>query len=150
MTDEKNEMRPAPFSQIMFAAHLAEADFGEAVYDLSADSGFDFTRIDGDHYDNSIEFYGVPPDARMNEGIQRLIFDAGFSIAYVNHTDGWETHYGFRDKEFKVSDGSRIKYGNKQSKKENVVYVENFPVGWPKDWLKSGYVKVVEITRKIG
>ena len=48
-------------------------------------------------------------DARLTEAQQKIIYDAGFSIAYVNHTNGWETHYNWkRTEEFKPHDGWRV------------------------------------------
>lgn len=74
----------------MFAYYEAENDFGDKM----VDAGFgDYTLIGGDHYDCSIEFYGVGNDARLNAQQQRIVFDAGFVKAYVNHHDGWQTHY---------------------------------------------------------
>jgi hypothetical protein len=151
VTDETtDEMKPAPFAQIAFALQQAEHDFEEAVFEAAGDSGFDFSKINWDSYDSSIEFYGVKPDARMNDAVQKVVFDAGFGKAYVNHTDGWETHYGFYDmkkaKDFKPQKGDRIKYGYKQGENPARFYVEEFPEGWPKEWKTNGSVVIVKPT----
>lgn len=104
-----------------------------------------FEKFGADWYDNSIELYGVLPNDRLSEEAQRIVHESGISIAYVNHTDKWETHYSFDpEKEFKLSDGWRVRYGHKCDPEVDFIQVENsFPNGWPKDWLKSGYVRVV-------
>jgi hypothetical protein len=54
------------------------------------DSWSDWGR---DYYDSSLELYGVPVEERLTEdGVKRLL-GAGFSIIFVNHSDGTETHY---------------------------------------------------------
>ena len=92
-------------AEALFAYAELEIEFGDAM----VEAGFgDYTHIGGDHYDCSIEFYNVGNDARMNEAAQRLTFDAGFAKAYVNHKDGWQTHYTWNRREpFKPDRGWR-------------------------------------------
>lgn len=92
------------FNDVMFDYHRAELNFSDAL----CDAGFgDFNRISGDHYDNSIEFYGVEDGVRINEAAQRLIHAAGFGRCWTNHKDGSEWYYSWwRDKEFRYTEGS--------------------------------------------
>lgn len=133
----------------MFAKNMAESNFDVAM----VEAGFgEYTKIGADEYDNSIEFYGVAPDARMNEAAQRVVFDAGFSTAYVNHTDGWETHYTWQ-KEFKLARGWRRRYVKDANAKTTRVIAGDPDPGyweishWPKAWtrredLASGYMRI--------
>jgi hypothetical protein len=116
-----------------------------------------FRSIGGDYYDNSIEFYDVDSDVRLNESQQTVIFDEGFSTAYVNHVDGWETHYNWKVSEpFKKSRGWRRRYVTDSSVKttralgddpvdERGYYeISYWPEGWgSNDWLTTGYMRIV-------
>lgn len=123
-----------PFSEVAFNYHFAESEFIDAI--CNADVDFNFSRTAYDYYDGSIELYDVPPTQRLNEAVQLVIFDAGFKKAYVNHADDWQTHYDF-GKEFLMDAGWR------RLMRDGHIYVEEFPEGWPKDWLESGYVIIV-------
>lgn len=104
---------------------------------LLANAGFEADKIGHDSYDSSVEFYRIDNEVRLTEKQQKIIWDAGFCIAYVNHKDGWETHYHHNSKPWR----------KRQHKKENAdgnIEVEEFPDSWPKKWLESGYVKIVE------
>lgn len=83
-----------------------------------------------DWYDSSVEFYDAPSDMRLREAAQRVCLSHGFSIAFVNHVDGWETHYTLT-KDLPV-EGWRVRYGNKQKPPTNFVEVERLPESWPK------------------
>ena len=138
------------FAETMFAFHEAESTFTDAL----CDAGFGgFKSIGGDHYDCSIEFYGVDNSARMSPEQQRLVFEAGFIKAYVNHEDGWETHY-FWGKEFSPQRGWRRRYVNDpNATTTNVVggppkpgyyEISYWPEGWEtKQWLETGYMRIV-------
>lgn len=136
------------FSDAMFAYHDAERGFESKL----VDAGFDFGSIRGDDYDNSIEFDDVPPDQRMSDGAQRIVYEAGFSKAYVNHTDKWETHYTFdRSKPFASSRGWR------RLERPGGFDISYWPEGWgdPEtgkcaEWLRSGYMKIVPEQREGG
>lgn len=140
------------FATAMFQYHDAECSFAEQI----CDAGFgDYNRIGGDHYDNSIEFYQVDDSARMNEAAQRVVYDAGFSKAFVNHKDGWETHYSWSQRdEFKPSRGWRRRYVNDPNAtttnviagepKPGYYEISYWPDGWShKEWLDSGYMRIV-------
>lgn len=132
----------ATFSKVMFAYHKAESDFEDAL----VEAGFgEFEGVSGDHYDNSIEIHKVGNAARLNEAAQRVVFDAGFSKAYVNHEDGWETHYNWKQGEpFTAQRGWR------RLRREGGFDISYWPEGWgdPKtgrcaEWLSNGYMRIV-------
>lgn len=80
-----------------FETALCEAQEGLADY-----------RRSYDPYDGSVEFYDVPPELRFNEASQKVCHDFGFCTAFVNHLDGWETHYAVGGKV--PVDGWRVNY----------------------------------------
>lgn len=143
------------FSDKMFAYYQEEMNFTDAM----CEAGFgEYASISGDYYDCSIEFIKVENDARMPEAAQRLCHSAGFVKAYVNHKDGWETHYNWNPTEpFKMARGWRRRYvsdpdaatTNVVAGKPNPGYYEIsfWPEGWSgdrtKEWLSSGYMRVV-------
>lgn len=121
------------FADVMFAFYSAESDFSAAM----VNAGFgDYTRTGGDDYDNSIEFYEVGNDARMGEVAQRVVFDAGFSKAYVNHKDGWQTHYTWKGTDFAPVRGWRryIEH-NKEPGPSGVIEFSIMKISfWPESW----------------
>lgn len=146
------------FSETMFKYHRAESDLSDAL----SDAGFgDYEKISGDYYDNSIEFHSVMDDARMNEAAQRIVFDAGFSKAYVNHKDSWETHYNWNhSKPFAPSRGWRRRWVADPTSEttnhigvpvqpDNAGYFEIsfWPEGWnspmSEGWKENGYMRIV-------
>ncbi len=98
------------FSEKLFAWQRGKDEFEDALAELGFES---FKEIGGDYYDSSIEFYGVANDARLSEDQQRLIHSHGFIRAYVNHEDGYETHYTWPN-EFAPHAGHRVLYPHKQ------------------------------------
>lgn len=136
----------------MFDYHTALDEFETAL----CEAGFGaFNSVGGDDYDNSLEIYEVAPDARMGEAAQRVIFDAGFSKVYVNHKDGWETHYAWdRSKVFAPVRGWRRRYvKDPNATTTNVIVgdanpgyyeISHWPDGWgSKEWLDTGYMRIV-------
>lgn len=95
------------FADMMFAYHDAESAFSDAM----CEAGFgDWVSCHGDAYDTSIEFDGVGNDARLTDEQQRLVFEAGFIRAWLNHHDGSETYYSWANgREFLPAPGSRTK-----------------------------------------
>lgn len=94
------------FAQQMFDFQSAQERFGDAILEAGAE-GFDWTDMDADAYDDSLELYEVAPSARLNEAQQRLIFDAGFHRIWLNHADAWETYYAWPHDGFVPVEGSR-------------------------------------------
>jgi hypothetical protein len=111
--------------------------------DALSSAGFDqFEKIWGDDYDNSIEFGEVDNDVRLTAAVQKVIFDAGFSRVFVNHKDGWETHYSWAHGEsFEPHRGWR------RRRTEKGFDISYWPEGWNTpgcaDWLSSGYMTIV-------
>lgn len=102
-------------------------------------------ELGADRYDNSMEIYGVPPDWRPSIELTKLLFERwGFSRVYVNHTDGWETHYT------KVEgDGWRVSYPFNRNSDGQGILVEKPVPSWPAEWFKTGYTKVVDTIKKL-
>ena len=136
------------FSETIWAFESAQYDFEEALEKV----GVEFERLGWDHYDNSVELYGVGDDVRPVPA-QRVVRAAGFSTAYVNHENGWETHYSWSGEEFVPCRGWR---------RHMVHDVEPGPSGvigfskmrisyWPESWrasqlkedLRSGKIEIV-------
>ena len=63
------------------------------------EAGCLYERIGWDPYDCSLELYDVPSDYRLTAAVQRVIHEARFTNAFVNHVDKWETHYAFKPNE---------------------------------------------------
>ena len=82
------------FSSVMFEYHSDESKFEEFL----VDQGLEFDHIGGDDYDNSIEFYGVSDENVLTPEMQEFIFNKhGFTMVYLNHENGSETHYSQYD-----------------------------------------------------
>ena len=154
--DNTDELKPVTgFAEKMFEYHRNEMNFTDAL----CDAGFgEFHHISGDDYDCSIEFKLVANDARMSEAAQRLCHAAGFSKAYVNHKDGWETHYNWNlSQPFTPSRGWRRRYvtdptasttnqiGADDPAHRGYYEISDWPEGWNKalGWLQSGYMRIV-------
>lgn len=127
-----------------------EDDFSELLSD-----GEDFDRLGTDDYDASLEIIGASNDWRLTDRQQRYLANAGFHKVYVNHEDGWETHYGLRGelpargwRRRYVSDPStttdRVVLGEPNPGYYEISY---WPEGWntpaTADWLSTGYMRIV-------
>lgn len=106
-----------------------------------ASASIPFKSIGWDYYDGSLELHGVPAEYRLPIDAQRVIHEAGFVKAYVNHEDRWETHYTFHPREpfKKESKGWRVSYPHKRGENEKGIWVEEFIENWPKEWFDTGY-----------
>lgn len=89
------------FANLAFEFSHVQFAFEDELCEL-----IDYDKIGWDEYDHSIEIYGVPEDASLTEAAQQFIFDNGFIRCWLNHKDGWETHYAWR-KIFKSHTGCR-------------------------------------------
>ena len=108
-----------------------------------SDADVPYERFGWDWYDNSVELHDVPSDYRLTIEAQRIIYDAGFELAYVNHTDKWETHYRFNlKKPFVESAGWRVSYPHKRGETGGSIWVEAVVSGWPSEWFDTGYCVV--------
>ena len=123
----------------IFDGHSAECELEDALDDAMVLREL----IGWDDYDCSIEIYGVPADYRLSEAAQRIIHDAGFATAYVNHVDKWESHYRFDPEgDFAISKAWRISYPHKRNDGDEAVWVEEAAEGWPKEWFENGKVVI--------
>ena len=114
----------------------------DACFHESFGDDWDYDKLGHDPYDNSVEIYGASNDLRLSEKAQLLFRDEGFSKVYVNHKDGWQTHYsGLLSDEFKPVNGWRRK-----AREGGGWLVSSFPNSWPKAWLENGSVEVVLVT----
>lgn len=94
-------------------------DFIETL-ELGGDGWQDWSY---DDYDTSLEIYVVPPDRRLSEAAKAKALEAGFSIVWLNHVDGWETMYSLhRDAEYRTDRGAPKErgedYAHKQLRRE--------------------------------
>lgn len=123
----------------LFTGSQAEAE----LEDVLDKAGVPYENLGWDGYDASVEIRGVPADYRLTNEAQQAIFDAGFSKAYVNHVDKWETHYTYDHRDaFKASDGWRVSYPHKRDDGKPGIWVEKHIPSWPKEWFDSGYVQI--------
>ena len=145
------------FADSWWTYTFAESRFEE---DLCEVLGGDFDRLGTDHYDASLEIYKVDDHVRLSEAAQRLIYDAGFGKVYVNHKDGWQTHYSWPGRDpFAPVKGWRRRWVadpaakttnviGKELSAENAGYYEisAWPTSWGekrRDWLTTGYMRIV-------
>jgi hypothetical protein len=128
--------------------HMLSADYGKE---------WDFDDISTDEYDCSLEIQKVSPHVRLSEAVQRLIWEAGFGRVYVNHSDGWQTHYNWSQDKPPPARGWRRRYvSDPAASTTNVIAgepnpgyyeISYWPEGWSgpgtKDWLATGYMRIV-------
>lgn len=147
-----------PFADQWWAFQTAKSIWEDGLEDLLGyDEGFE--RLGTDYYDQSLEIHGATNDWRLNEAQQRYIAEAGFAKVYVNHEDGWWTHYSFREngkpKEFPIS-GWRRRYVKDPNVKTTRVMagpedngyweISYLPEGWGErgqNGLATGYYRIV-------
>jgi len=125
-------------AQRLFDSSRAEGDLEEQLID----AGVEFSRLGWDWYDCSLEIHGVPAGLRLSAAAQGVVHAAGFAKVYVNHEDGWETHYSFRAPEFAEAKGWRVSYPHRRNDGNKSIWVEEFIAGWPKEWFDTGYVVI--------
>jgi len=122
-------------AEIFFQFSDAREEFEEQLVQLV---GEQFEDIGWDDYDCSLELYKCSPDLRLSLEAFQFIQSAGFSKIYVNHTDGWETHY---------NPHSDVSKPWRRKRREDGGFDINFmPQSWEsvarKD-LDRGYIRVV-------
>ena len=94
-----------------------------------------------DEYDSSVEIDGLPDEFRLNKDSWRMFKEADFTVIYLNHKNGWETHYHTK----KYMNGWRVHYCRENGQAQSIE-VEEFPKSWPEEWLKTGYVQIKKET----
>jgi hypothetical protein len=127
------------FAGKAFAFLVEQSEFEDALSELLGEQN-EYEKIGWDYYDSSLEIYGLTDACRLSDEAQRFISGQGFVKVYLNHLNGWETHYtwnlpfeavsGWRRK--RTQDGFEINYWPK---------AWNTPVAL--EWLKTGYMKIV-------
>lgn len=140
--------RRLKLADAIWAYEGARDDFEMALKGAGFEIGEHFQSIGWDHYDCSIEFYKANDDVRLTAEQQRIVADAGFAKAYINHKNGWETHYSWDWREpFAVHRGWRRRYVSGDPGYYEISY---WPEGWGSrdagrcaQWLKNGYVRIV-------
>lgn len=121
-----------PFAEIFFKYRSAVDDFEEELADL----GVSFSRLGCDDYDTSLEIYEAQNDCRLSDECQIFIYKSGFIKVYVNHRDGWETHYTW-------TDGTPVR-GWRRLRREGGFDISFWPEQWTKtEWLENGYMRIV-------
>lgn len=125
---------PAPcIAGCLFGATRAQSELEDAL-------NIEFDHLGWDYYDESLEIHGAAPACRLSDSDLKVIRAAGFVKVYLNHADKWETHYTF------AADGTvkswRVSYPHNRGDGGRIM-VEEFPPGWPADWLETNYVEVV-------
>lgn len=76
------------------------------IEDMLCNLGVEFEKIGWDYYDYSLELLGVHTDHRLTEEAQKAIHDCGFFRVCLNHKDGWETYYHWKEP-FEACEGWR-------------------------------------------
>lgn len=85
------------FAEIAFNYQDHLSDFEDKLLEKSTNQDFDFSYLRFDGYDCSIELYEVNPGGSLSLNQQKLIIKEGFLRAYLNHSDGSETYYKFKN-----------------------------------------------------
>lgn len=123
------------FAQKIFDVDILRMKFNDKLEELT-DCMFEETSWD--EYDGSLELHQCDNDLRLSDECKKFIFDSGFIRIFVNHKDGWETHY---TKSHPKDDGWR----RKRKEDGNGFYVSYWPESWNQtQWLESGYIVVVD------
>ena len=136
------------FAQKIWDFQKDQFEFESALEEAGLEQGKHYSRIGWDDYDCSIEFYNVENDVRFGVELQKIVADAGFIKAYVNHKDGWETHYTWKTPFSPVRGWRRWMEHNKEPSPSGVTTLKKLKVSyWPEGWGKGnsmmGEVEIV-------
>lgn len=129
-------MNTVTLAERLFDGEFAKCDLEEML----SSNDVPFETVGWDSYDCSVGIHGVPADYRMPPDVQQALRNHGFSKAYVNHVDKWETHYDFRNDDF---NGWRVSYPRNRGE-EGGIWVEKIVPTWPPVWFENGYVQIKE------
>lgn len=142
-----------------FAQQWWDFDHAKCAWEDSLDDRLpenaEYDRLRSDSYDGSLEIDGAINDLRLEASVQQFIRDAGFHKVYVNHQDGWQTHYDLSGT-VPVRGWRRRYVEDASAKTTNVIggpanpgyyEISYWPTGWVSpgcaDWLSSGYMRIV-------
>lgn len=142
-----------PFATQWWEFLRRKSEWEDDFCDLLADNIEDYDKLGTDDYDGSLEICGATNDWRLSEVQQRYLANAGFYKVFVNHKDGWQTHYTFSNHSVPVR-GWRRRYVSDASATTDRVMLGDPNPGyyeisfWPeswgeKDWLETGYMRLV-------
>lgn len=108
------------------AGRILDGDNARAeLENLLDEAGMEYETIGWDDYDSSLEIRGVPADHRPTEEVQRVFHASGFATVFVNHVDGWETHFNYkRGEPFAMKDGWRVSYGHRRGEPGGEILIE--------------------------
>lgn len=149
-----NEIREV-FAEKWWQFLRDQSKWEDGFCDLLRD-GDDYHHMSTDDYDMSVEIKQATDDLRLSAEMQQYLWDAGFGKVYVNHKDGWETHYSFF-RETPPVRGWRRRYVSDTSADTTRVIAGPDDPGyweisyWPEGWdspsakkgLTSGYYRIV-------
>ena len=80
------------FAQSAFAFEHLRSAFEEKLDSFTGkNEGFEY--IGWDEYDKSLELYQCTPKFRLSLEASAFIWQQGFTVCYLNHSDGWNTFY---------------------------------------------------------
>jgi hypothetical protein len=126
------------FANLAFDYSTAQYLFEEELDKL----GINYDKIGWDYYDSSLEIYGAVDDCRLSTAAQEFIFNEGFMKIFVNHLNGWQTHYCFdHNLPFSPVNGWRRKRCP-----DGHFQINYLPEAWGergKEWVRSGYMEIV-------
>lgn len=135
------EFDPAGFADAWWYFQRRKYAFNDHLLCMG-DEGFDYVDVSTDDYDSSIEINKAAPDARLNEAQQEFLWKCGFSRAFVNHTDGIETHYTWKADAFVPHRGWRRRH-----REGGGFDINYWPEGWNSPstagWRELGYMTVI-------
>lgn len=141
------------FASAIWEFQRKQCDFEENLEVAGFQHGKHFARIGWDEYDCSIEFYDVENDARLGVDLQRIVYNGGFMKAYVNHKDGWQTHYTWKGGHFDPVRGwRRYMEHEEEPDSSGVIGFKVMKISyWPDSWgdgrlandLASGRIVIV-------
>jgi hypothetical protein len=93
-----------------------------------------FERLGWDEHDNSLEIHDCTPGLRLSAEAAAFVWTNGFTTCYVNHADGWETHY---------TPNTDLTRPWRRRRRSGGFDVNYFCNNWPKEWLETGYITVI-------
>lgn len=141
-----------PFASQWWEFQTVKSVWEDGFCDLLAD-GEDYERLGTDSYDCSLEIIGATADWRLSSAQQNYLSESGFSIVYINHNDGWETHYTLHRGGLPVRGWRRRYVSDPNAATDRVIAGEPDPgyyeiSYWPESWgnrkwRETGYMRII-------
>lgn len=99
------------FRGFLAAAYVFDTEREKLIAKLDELIGGDsYDDIGWDHYDTSLEIHKADNHLALTDEAQTVLFEDGFMKIYINHQDGFNTLYSFRESPPPVK-GSKWKRG---------------------------------------